>query len=304
MLTNSALFQELETLNARPSPFACYTTPLMWNDPYISEQMLVTHLDPTTDLASRKPDFIKRSVQWIADYFHVGPTARLCDLGCGPGLYTLPLAERNASVTGIDFSKRSIAYARDIARQRHLAIDYLEGDYLSWTTKSCFHLVMLIYLDFCVLSPRQTEVLLSKVYDLLVPGGAFLVDVPSWAYFEAAQEKRSYGYCASNGFWSKEAYYVFDTTFKYPQEKLLLYKSTVVESQRRREFYNWLRCYDRPSVEELMKRHGFASFDYFSDVAGTPYSEDSPTLAVVARKPSTELDSRSRINDSMKNRAS
>ena len=33
-----------------------------WNDEYISEQMLKAHLDPEFDGASRKSDFIEKSV--------------------------------------------------------------------------------------------------------------------------------------------------------------------------------------------------------------------------------------------------
>ena len=36
-----------------------------WNDEYISEQMLKAHLDPEFDGASRKLDFIEKSVAWI-----------------------------------------------------------------------------------------------------------------------------------------------------------------------------------------------------------------------------------------------
>ncbi len=38
-----------------------------WNDEYISEQMLKAHLDPEFDGASRKSDFIEKSVAWITE---------------------------------------------------------------------------------------------------------------------------------------------------------------------------------------------------------------------------------------------
>jgi hypothetical protein len=64
---------------------------LFWNDPYIAQQMLKAHLDPDTDAASRKPETIERSVAWMVDQLQLGRGSRFLDLGCGPGLYTIPV---------------------------------------------------------------------------------------------------------------------------------------------------------------------------------------------------------------------
>ncbi len=44
----------------------------------------------------------------------------IADFGCGPGLYATRLAQRQATVTGIDFSKRSIQYAQEVATREGL----------------------------------------------------------------------------------------------------------------------------------------------------------------------------------------
>ncbi|HOJ15222.1 MAG TPA: class I SAM-dependent methyltransferase, partial [Deltaproteobacteria bacterium] len=38
---------------------------------------------------------------------------RILDLGCGPGLYTKRLSDAGYDVTGMDYSRRSIAYAKE-----------------------------------------------------------------------------------------------------------------------------------------------------------------------------------------------
>ncbi len=103
------MFKQLKQFTRKPEPFAAYTTETLWNDPHISAQMLHFHLDENVDAASRNHDFIKRSTHWITDHFSVGKRTHVCDFGCGPGLYTLGLARSGADVTGVDFSKRSIA---------------------------------------------------------------------------------------------------------------------------------------------------------------------------------------------------
>jgi len=79
----------------------------LWDDDHISRQMLAAHLDPDLDAASRRHDVIDRSVAWLGSVIPAG--GRVLDLGCGPGLYTSRLAAMGYDVTGIDYSRRSIA---------------------------------------------------------------------------------------------------------------------------------------------------------------------------------------------------
>ena len=107
------MFEELEKINTRPKPFEFYTASDLWAEEHTSKQMLSFHLNEEIDVSSRNAAFIDRSVEWIASRFNVGAETKIADFGCGPGLYTMRLAKKQADVTGIDFSKRSIQYAHD-----------------------------------------------------------------------------------------------------------------------------------------------------------------------------------------------
>jgi len=87
------------------------TPALFWDDPYISQQMLTAHLDPSHDLASRQPGTIDQSVTWMITTLGLQPGRLILDLGCGPGLYCRRFAQAGMTVTGIDYSRRSIEYA-------------------------------------------------------------------------------------------------------------------------------------------------------------------------------------------------
>ncbi len=78
---DSPLFTELSHIGERPAVFASLTVSELWTDPHISEQMLRFHLDPSTDAASRRPEFIDASAAWIARTFELGPGRRVDDLG-------------------------------------------------------------------------------------------------------------------------------------------------------------------------------------------------------------------------------
>ncbi len=53
------------------------------------------------------------SLKWIVSHFGIGVNTIIADFGCGPGLYITQFADKNADVTGIDFSERSIRYAKE-----------------------------------------------------------------------------------------------------------------------------------------------------------------------------------------------
>jgi len=107
------VFEEIENINTRPEPFEFYTASDLWTDEHTSKQMLTYHLNEDIDMSSRNAEFINRSVEWIASRFNVGAGTKIADFGCGPGLYATKLAQRQADVTGVDFSKRSIQYAQE-----------------------------------------------------------------------------------------------------------------------------------------------------------------------------------------------
>ncbi|WP_459191225.1 class I SAM-dependent methyltransferase [Halosimplex sp. J119] len=50
------------------------------------------------------------------------------ELGCGGGQCSVALAERGASVTGLDLSAEQLAFARDLAGERDADVEFLQGD--------------------------------------------------------------------------------------------------------------------------------------------------------------------------------
>ncbi len=278
------LYQELEDINKRPEPFAYYTAADLWTDEHTSQQMLSFHLDETSDLSSRRGEFIARSVKWIAEKFSVAQNTAIADFGCGPGLYTTRLAKYGAQVTGIDFSQRSIAYARDVAAREGLDIRYESQNYLDYEAQGRFDLVLMIYCDFCALSSEQRKLMLEKFREILNPDGAILLDVFSLVAFTEREEIATYRLNQLDGFWSPNRYYGFLNTFKYLEEKVSLDKYTIIEEDRIRTVYNWLQYFNPGDLEEEFNAAGLSVAELYSDVAGKPYEPDSSEFAVVAHQ--------------------
>ncbi len=278
------MFGELEKINERPKPFQFYTASDLWTDEHTSKQMLSFHLNEAIDVSSRNAEFINRSVEWIVSEFNIGSEFKIADFGCGPGLYAARLAKRGANVTGIDFSKRSIEYANEVAEREKLNAIYENQNYLEFETEDRFDLVLMIMCDFCALSPTQRKGLLSKFHKILNPSGSVLLDVYSLSAFEQKEETATYEVNQLNGFWTSNKYYGFLNTFKYDEEKVVLDKYTIIESGRTRQVYNWLQHFTPEDLEREFKETGFYIKGLYSDVAGTPYDQKSSEFAVVANR--------------------
>ena len=278
------MFEEIENINTRPEPFEFYTASDLWTDAHTSKQMLTFHLIEDNDVASRNAELINRSVEWIASRFNVGAGTRIADFGCGPGLYATRLAARQADVTGIDFSKRSIQYAQEVATKEGLSIHYLNQNYLEFGTDDRFQLILMIMCDFCALSPTQRQKMLSKFHTILEPGGSVLLDVYSLAAFGQREEAATYEANLLNGFWSPNKYYGFLNTFKYEEEKVVLDKYTLIEPSRTRTVYNWLQYFSPEALEREFVECGFTVDKLYSDVAGSPFDPEATEIAVVAKR--------------------
>ena len=279
------MFEELEKINTRPEPFEFYTASDLWTDEHTSKQMLSFHLNEEVNLSSRNATFIDQSVEWIASHFNIGEGTKIADFGCGPGLYTTRLARRQADVTGIDFSERSIRYAKKTAIHEGLNICYAHQNYLEFDTEKRFDLITMIMCDFCSLSPDQRSHMLSKFHALLKSGGSVLLDVYSLTAFEQQEETAKYQINLLDGFWSPRKYYGFLNTFKYEEEKVILDKYTLVEATHTRTVYNWLQYFTPETLEKEFVKRGFAIEKLYSDVAGSPYNPETKEFAVVAKKP-------------------
>jgi SAM-dependent methyltransferase len=266
----------LARLQEPPAPFSP-GEPHFWTDPHIARQMLAAHLDPETDAASRRPETIQQTVDWLMKTLHLQPGQRVLDLGCGPGLYTSRLADAGLQVTGVDFSETSIAYARS----QRPEIDYRCQNYLELDLEGAFDVVLLIYGDFCVPGPQQRAQLLAHVCRVLTPGGAFVLDVSTPALRRKAGLKNGW-YATEGGFWKPGPHLVLEQGFAYPED-LFLDQYVVIEEDGKVSVYrNWFQDYSPERIRLELESAGFQVASLWGDLTGTPLTDDSDWIGVVA----------------------
>ena len=280
----ASFYSALTSVAGRPAPFSVYTARELWTDEHTSSQMLAYHLNGDIDVSSRRTSFIDKSVQWMGEHFNLARHSRVIDFGCGPGLYTSRIARLGADVVGIDFSSRSLEYARSRALGDNLEVTYIETNYLDYQPEGTFDLVIMIMCDFCALSPAQRLKMLAKFEGLLSDDGRIVLDVYSLNAFVDKQEGLSCEENQLDGFWSERPYFGFVASFKYDDEKVSLDKYTIVEKDRQREIYNWLQYFSPETLQREAHAAGLEIDELYSDVAGSLYAADAAEFAVVMRR--------------------
>ena len=258
------------------------TTELFWNDPYIATQMLKAHLDPNTDATTRRPEFIDRIVAWILS-LPLPENARLLDIGCGPGLYTKRLAERGLRVTGIDFNPRSIDYAKE----HDPCSEYVLQNFLAMDYENAFDIITLIWCEYGALVPGEREELLRRVHRALKPGGLFVFDVNMPRYLAGFRNKKTCNICPAGGFWSPGSHICLHAEYAYG-EIAGVRRYVVIDKRGLRRYNNWFCCFTQRSLLDETTPAGFSAANFYSNMMGAPYSEDSEILCAVLRKEEKE----------------
>lgn len=276
------VYQELSALLRKPELYE-KTPEKFWNDPHISGSMLAIHLNPDTDAASRKPEAIDRTVEFVLSL--LPKKASLLDIGCGPGLYTRRFNKRGLNVTGLDFSARSIAWARENDPDS----EYILQDYLQMDFDNRFDMVTLIWCDYGALVPKDRQNLLRRIHKALKPGGLFLFDVYTKHRYDGFKESTSWEVSDQGGFWSPNPHLCFSAQFCY-EEGIGVSRYVILEDGNTREFNIWDTGFTREMLREELRLHGFRPVDFYSDAEGRPFDESSVTLCAVMRKGNEDAD--------------
>ncbi|MBN2386070.1 MAG: class I SAM-dependent methyltransferase [Anaerolineales bacterium] len=275
----------LLTRTPRPAPWA-EGEKIPWNEPGFSARMLAEHLSQEHDAASRRFAVIDRHVDWIHASVLAGRTARVLDLGCGPGLYTSRLARRGHDCTGIDFSPASIAYARDAAAREGLACRYSEGDLRSVDYGSGYGLAMFVFGEFNVFQTADARRILRKAHAALVAGGLLLLEPHRFAAVQRIGQSPPAWYsspgglfcarphlCLTENFWDEaacaatERYYIVDA-----------------ETGEVTSYASSMQAYRSAGYRSLLETCGFQEIRFHASLEGKENEHSGDLMAVVARK--------------------
>ncbi|MEU5272440.1 class I SAM-dependent methyltransferase [Streptomyces hygroscopicus] len=104
--------------------------------------------------------------------------ARVLDLCCGPGVFTVPLARRGYEVTGVDRSPAMLDRARKLAAETGATVRYVQADVVEYTEPEAFDVVLNMFTSFGYFEdPADNVRVLHSMHAALAPGGTLVLDV-------------------------------------------------------------------------------------------------------------------------------
>lgn len=259
------------------------STASMWDDEYISKGMLAAHLNSNIESASRQLGFVEQSVYWINNLTDSNKNKKLLDLGCGPGIYAELFCKIGFDVIGIDFSKRSIDYAKENAVKNQLNIEYLYKNYLEIEYENEFDIITLIYCDFGVLSPSNRSLLLKKIYRALKKDGVLVFDMFSEIELVNFKEGNTVKYY-NEGFWRPTPHIVIQNNYIYSESNNYLEQYIVITEEECQCYNNWNQVFNIKSIEKEISEAGFSNIKLYDNVCGKELSDKSNTICAIVKK--------------------
>jgi SAM-dependent methyltransferase len=257
-----------------------------WDDPGFSERMLAEHRSQEHDLASRRSETIDQHAEWIFSEVLGSRPARLLDLACGPGFYTVRLARIGCECVGIDFSPASIRHAREIAgAEAHLSCTYHQADVRDGLFGRGFDLVMMVYGQFNVFPRDRGLEILKKAHGALKPGGSLLLEVQSLEQIQRDGEKGPSWYSAQSGLFSGAPHLVLQENFWHADAGASTTRFLIIDGKTGTVSSYALsnEAYTEHELTDALRSTGFKDVARFPSLSGKAVAGEQDLPVVVAR---------------------
>jgi ubiquinone/menaquinone biosynthesis C-methylase UbiE len=204
------------------------------------------------------------------------PGSRVLDLACGYGRIAERLAARGAAVTGLDSSRLFLERARSSATDKHLDIDYVQGDMrtLPFDANS-FDATISWFTSFGYYGDEDNRHVLSEAHRTLSPGGKLLIELnnllgllPRWQ---------------QNVTFERGGDFILDHPRFDPVSGRAVTERIVVRGDKRRRFNFSVRMFVAAELKDWLLQAGFATVTFY-DNRGEPLTAESRRAIAVATR--------------------
>ena len=271
--------------NLNPAPWSEGDN-IPWNDPEFSERMLAEHLTQDHDLASRKEPSIDSHVEWIFSEVLGGRTARILDLGCGPGLYTSRLAVKGCDCVGIDFSPASIRHAKEVADSEALSCTYHAADVRDGQFGEGFDLAMMIYGQLNVFQRDRGLEILKNAYRAIKPGGSLVLEVQAKEQIREGGQSPPSWYSTPSGLFAETPHIVLQDNFWNEDVSASTNRFSIIDGATGgvRSYSVSNEAYTEGELINAIELAGFTDARWFPSLTGAPISKEQDLPVIVATK--------------------
>ncbi len=213
----------------------------------------------------------------LAKLLELTPGARVLDLPCGPGRFSIELARRGFTVTGVDRTVLYLNEARKRARQQKLAVEFVRSDMRQFVRPKVFDACINMYTSIGYFEDQADDLKVCRnVYRSLRPGGRFLIQTGGKEWLARVYRPRD---------WREEAgAFILEERTVVPGWTGLENRWVIVQNGKVREFRFFLRVYSGVELRDLLLRAGFAKVDIYGGLNAELYDHNSRWLVAVGRK--------------------
>lgn len=217
------------------------------------------------------------AVDWITAAAAVNPPARILDLCCGVGRYSLEFARRGFTVTGVDITKAYLDALLESAVEENLSIEIVRDDARTFSRPEQFGLCLNMFTSFGYFSDIDDDERLLKVSCRnLKPGGSFLLET-------IGKEIAARDYCPYESFvrsgWNVRVEYEVIGAWEGMKNRWIL-----ENDDQRIDNAFVLRLYSAAELKRALFEAGFSSVRIFGGLDGRAYDHNALSLVALAER--------------------
>jgi SAM-dependent methyltransferase len=201
---------------------------------------------------------------------------KILDLACGFGRHANRLAALGHHLTGLDLMPGFLALARQDAAARGVSVDYRQGDMRRLDFVDEFDRVLLLFTSFGYFGDDDNARVVHHMARALKPGGLLMFDIPNRDV--VAAELPRHEVIDKDGDLLINRLSFDATTRRFHNQRIL------VRDGLRKDKPFSIRLYNPAEVRDLLDQAGL-ELDQMLSHDGQPFSDSSPRMVVIARKP-------------------
>jgi SAM-dependent methyltransferase len=200
------------------------------------------------------------------------------DLCCGPGRYSVALAKKGYTVTGVDRTKFLLKKARSLSKAENVEIEWVQCDMRDFIRLDGFDLVLSMFTSFGYFDDKEEDLaVLRNIFTSLKSGGIFFIDIvgKEWlakVYQDTTSEK------LPDGTTLVQRHEIFDNWTRIRNEWILIKKGRSTAYS----FYHTI--YSGQELADRMMQAGFVDVKLYGNLDGDEYNQNAQRLLVVGHK--------------------
>ena len=218
----------------------------------------------------------EQHIDLITSNILLNPDSKILDMACGAGRHAILLARKGYDVTGVDLSENLLSIARQTLLNENLSANFIHSDIREFHSEMNYYLILNLFTSFGYFeTDDENYSILQKAYDLLKPGGSFVLDVFNSYYLtknlvEFSEEKIN----------NAEIH-----QYREIKDKRVIKKIVVTKDGELSTYLESVRMYKKEELEIVLNKIGFDIYKTFGDFLGNEFEQfNSPRLILFCRK--------------------